>query len=80
MSDPGAGSNGKVLMPGHGHRPSPTRGAVSTDRDLWRYMLTLIWLLVYDDIQANWGRITQILNNASFIGQYSNFNAHNDLG
>lgn len=36
--------------------------------------------LVYDDIQANWSRITQILNNASFIGDHSNFYAHNDLG
>ncbi|GLB35796.1 putative alpha galactosidase A [Lyophyllum shimeji] len=34
---------------------------------------------IYDDIQANWFRITQILNNASFIGDYSNFYAHNDL-
>ncbi|KAF9567826.1 glycoside hydrolase family 27 protein [Agrocybe pediades] len=34
---------------------------------------------IYDDIQANWGRIKQILNQASFIGNYSNFYGHNDL-
>jgi len=35
---------------------------------------------VYDDIQPNWTRITEILNNASFIGQYTDHYAHNDLG
>lgn len=39
-----------------------------------------IFSLVYDDIQSNWGRIIAILNNASFIGNYSNFYGHNDLG
>lgn len=34
---------------------------------------------IYDDIQPNWPRITAILNNASFIGTYSNFYGHNDL-
>ncbi|KAF5352733.1 hypothetical protein D9756_005871 [Leucocoprinus leucothites] len=34
---------------------------------------------IYDDIQPNWGRITAILNNASFIGDFSNFWGHNDL-
>ncbi len=37
-------------------------------------------VLVFDDIQPNWGRITAILNNASFIGDFSNFWGHNDLG
>ena len=35
---------------------------------------------VHDDIQANWRSIKEILNNASFIGDYSNFYGHNDLG
>ncbi|PPQ64085.1 hypothetical protein CVT24_008898, partial [Panaeolus cyanescens] len=34
---------------------------------------------IFDDIQPNWPRITAILNNASFIGDYSNFYGHNDL-
>lgn len=43
-------------------------------------MTHLTPLSVFDDIQANWFRITEILNNASFIGDHSNFYAHNDLG
>ncbi|KAF8899109.1 glycoside hydrolase superfamily [Infundibulicybe gibba] len=50
----------------------------SFDAWTWAPALANSWRM-YDDIQSNWPRITGILNNASFIGQFSNFNAHNDL-
>ncbi|PFH52279.1 glycoside hydrolase family 27 protein [Amanita thiersii Skay4041] len=34
---------------------------------------------IYDDISADWRRIKQILNNASFLGDFSDFSRHNDL-
>ncbi|KAF9055972.1 glycoside hydrolase [Panaeolus papilionaceus] len=51
---------------------------VSFDAWKWGANVANAWR-IYDDIQPNWGRITAILNNASFIGDYSNFYGHNDL-
>ncbi|KAF7970851.1 hypothetical protein HWV62_22740 [Athelia sp. TMB] len=50
----------------------------SFDAWVWGPEVSNSWR-IYDDIQANWPRITAILNNASFIGNYSNFWGHNDL-
>ncbi|KZP14578.1 glycoside hydrolase family 27 protein [Athelia psychrophila] len=50
----------------------------SFDAWVWGPAVANSWRM-YDDIQANWPRITGILNNASFIGNYSNFYGHNDL-
>ncbi|KAF9015722.1 glycoside hydrolase family 27 protein [Cyathus striatus] len=50
----------------------------SFDAWVWGPSIANSWR-IYDDIQSNWPRITQILNNASFIENYSNFWGHNDL-
>ncbi|KAF8899110.1 glycoside hydrolase family 27 protein [Infundibulicybe gibba] len=50
----------------------------SFDAWTWAPAIANSWRM-YDDIGANWRSITNILNTASFIGQYSNFYAHNDL-
>ncbi|TFK41875.1 glycoside hydrolase family 27 protein [Crucibulum laeve] len=50
----------------------------SFDAWVWGPNVSNSWRM-YDDIQPNWPRITQILNNASFIGNFSNFYGHNDL-
>ncbi|KAG6919034.1 hypothetical protein DXG01_009744 [Tephrocybe rancida] len=50
----------------------------SFDAWTWAPPIANSWRM-YDDIQPNWSRITQILNNASFIGDYTTFYAHNDL-
>lgn len=50
----------------------------SFDAWTWGPALANSWR-IYDDIQSDWGRITAILNNASFIGNFSNFWGHNDL-
>lgn len=51
----------------------------SFDAWTWGPSIANSWR-IYDDIQSNWPRITAILNNASFIGNYSGFWGHNDLG
>ncbi|KAF8167401.1 glycoside hydrolase family 27 protein [Crassisporium funariophilum] len=50
----------------------------SFDAWVWGNSIANSWRM-YDDIEANWPRITGILNNASFIGDFSNFWGHNDL-
>lgn len=45
----------------------------------WLYT-GLNFLAVYDDINFDWPRVVEILNNASFIGDYTNFYGRNDLG
>ncbi|KZW00774.1 glycoside hydrolase family 27 protein [Exidia glandulosa HHB12029] len=44
----------------------------------WAPQISNAWR-IFDDIQPNWGRIKEIINKASFIGQYARFYAHNDL-
>ncbi|KAF8575792.1 glycoside hydrolase family 27 protein [Ramaria rubella] len=50
----------------------------SFDAWTWAPAIANSWR-IYDDIQPNWPRIAAILNNASFIGQYTTHYAHNDL-
>lgn len=37
-------------------------------------------LILHDDIKPNQSRTTEISNNASFIGDYTDFYGRNDLG
>jgi len=50
----------------------------SFDAWTWGPAIANSWR-IYDDIQPNWQRIMEILNNASFIGNFTDFYAHNDL-
>ncbi|KAF9531889.1 glycoside hydrolase family 27 protein [Crepidotus variabilis] len=48
------------------------------DAWLWGKNVANTWRM-YDDIFDNWPRVVEIVNNASFIGDYTNFYGRNDL-